>query len=259
MKINKIGYNYTHSKEFVINRPTGSEDYLLLHVKTPAIFVLQGTEHMVQKNSVIIFRKGTPQLYYACQDSYANDYIHFDIDTEIDLRSLPLDTIIPLPSTAQVSKLLKDIYLEFISNNQKRMESIDLLLKLLFVKIGEQSAYHPDNPVLYNYYDALLELRSFIYRHPKERWTITRLSQLVNLSPSYFQRLYKQTFGVSCISDTISSKIEYAKTSLASSGGTIREISSLCGYDNEEHFMRQFKKIVGMTPSEYRIQFNRWK
>jgi AraC family transcriptional regulator of arabinose operon len=252
MKINRIGYNYTHSKNFSLSRPTGSGDYLLLHIKTPAMVLLQGAEHYASKNSVIIFNKGTPQLYYACGDSYANDFIHFDIDSEMDLRTLPLDTIIPLPSTTQIRKLFKDIYLEFISNNQKRMESIDLLLRLLFVKIGEQASYHPDNPVLFDYYDKLLELRSLIYRHPEEKWTITRLSQLANLSPSYFQRLYKQTFGVSCISDAITSKIEYAKTSLAASGGTIREISSLCGYDNEEHFMRQFKKFVGMTPSEYR-------
>ena len=33
---------------------------------------------------------------------------------------------------------------------------------------------------------------------------------------------------------------------------SIRSLSDFCGYDNELHFMRQFKKFVGMTPTEYR-------
>jgi AraC family transcriptional regulator of arabinose operon len=52
----------------------------------------------------------------------------------------------------------------------------------------------------------------------------------------------------------IACKIPYAKTSLAATGGTVREIATLCGYENEEHFMRQFKREVGLTPTEYRKQ-----
>jgi len=32
----------------------------------------------------------------------------------------------------------------------------------------------------------------------------------------------------------------------------IKEISNLCGYKNEVHFMRQFKKLTTLTPTEYR-------
>jgi AraC family transcriptional regulator of arabinose operon len=131
---------------------------------------------------------------------------------------------------------------------------MDLLLKLLFVKINELVAYQPHDSILYGYYDTLLHLRSLIYRHPEEKWTVARLAQQVNLSPSYFQRLYKQTFGTTCIADVIACKIQYAKTSLAATGGTVREIATLCGYENEEHFMRQFKREVGLTPTEYRKQ-----
>ena len=95
-----------------------------------------------------------------------------------------------------------------------------------------------------------------IYRHPEDKWSVEKLSHLINLSPSHFQRLYRQTFGVTCIAAVIACKIEYAKVSLSATGGTIREISSLCGYENEEHFMRQFKKIVGVTPTEFRKQMS---
>jgi AraC-like DNA-binding protein len=254
MNINKIGLNYTHSSQFAISRPIGSGDYLFLYLKTPAIFILEGKEVLAERNSVIVFSKGTPQEYFAQGGSYTNDFIHFDVEGERDLRNLPLNTLLVLPPTKQIGKILKEIYLEYISNNSNRSESTDLLLKLLFVKINELVAYKPQDTILYGYYDTLLNLRSLIYRHPEEKWTVERLSHEVNLSPSYFQRLYKQTFGTTCIADVIACKIQYAKTSLAATGGTVREIASLCGYENEEHFMRQFKREVGVTPTEYRKQ-----
>lgn len=254
MKINRIGLNYTHSQNFAINRPTGSGDYLFLLLKTSGVLMLQNKEVTAEKNSIIIFNKRTPQIYRADNTSFTNDFIHFEAENELELRNLPFDTLLVLPSVKQVGKILKDIYLEFISNNSNREESMDLLLKLLFVKINELVAYKPKDTVLYGYYDALLNLRSLIYRHPEEKWTVARLANQVNLSPSHFQRLYKNTFGVTCIADVIACKMEYAKASLAATGGTVHEIASLCGYENEEHFMRQFKQEVGITPTQYREQ-----
>jgi AraC family transcriptional regulator of arabinose operon len=252
MKINSIGLNYTHNQRFMISRPNGSGDYLLLLVKTPARFIFQGKVITADKNTIIIYDKGSSQYYSAVDSNYTNDFIHFDAEGERELRSLPLNTLLSIPSIKQVSRLIKDIYLEYISNHKNREASMDLLLKLLLIKINELISYKAEDNILLNYYDTLLNLRSMIHRHPEEKWSIIRLSKQANLSPSHFQRLYKQTFGISCITDAIACKIEYAKTSLASTDSTVREISTRCGYENEEHFMRQFKREVGMTPSQYR-------
>ena len=50
------------------------------------------------------------------------------------------------------------------------------------------------------------------------------------------------------MSDVISRKIEKAKEILSETDCTVSRVASMCGYDNEEHFMR----IVGMTPTSYR-------
>lgn len=255
MKINRIGLNYTHSQNFSVNRPAGSGDYLLLFIKSPAMVILGEEEIAVEKNTVLLFNKGTPQIYRANGSNYINDFIHFETDESDLLHTIPFDTILTLPSVKQVNKILRDIYLEFISNNTRKEDSMNLMLHLLFVKMSEVMAYKPKDTCIDNYYDTLLNLRTMIYVHPEAKWTIAKLAQQVNLSPSHFQRLYKNTFGVSCIADVIACKMEYAKTSLAGTGGTVREVAALCGYENEEHFMRQFKREVGMTPTEYRKQF----
>jgi len=252
MKINRIGINYSHTINFTLNRPTGSGDYLLLLLRSPAIITLQEKEVFAEKNSVLLFNKGTPQIYRANQTIFSNDFIHFDTDNEYEILPLPHNTILVLPSVKQVNKILKDIYFEYVSNNTSREESINLLLHLLFIKINEIAAYQPNDTKLNIYYDSLLNLRSQIHLHPEEKWTITRLSHQIKLSSSHVQRLYKSTFGVSFLADVIACKMEYAKASLSGSGDTIREIALLCGYESQEHFMRQFKQEVGMTPSQYR-------
>jgi AraC family transcriptional regulator of arabinose operon len=223
MKINTIGINYTHSGKFSINRPCGSGDYLLLNIKTPAILLLNGKEVIAEKNSVIIYKKGSPQIYRAKEATYTNDYIHFDMNGEHDIVNLPFDTVLSLPSNKEVSKLIKELYLEYISNNTLREESMELLMRLLFVKVYELAAYPSKDTRIYGYYDDLLNLRSMIYRHPEEKWSVTRMANHLNLSPSYFQRLYRQTFHVTCNSDVIQSKLQFAKTALVATSDTVRK------------------------------------
>jgi len=56
LHINNIGYNHTHDADFEIQRPCGSGDYLLLLLKTPAIFTLGGKDIITEPDSFILFR-----------------------------------------------------------------------------------------------------------------------------------------------------------------------------------------------------------
>ena len=47
-------------------------------------------------------------------------------------------------------------------------------------------------------------------------------------------------------------RIEYAKRLLQNTDKTNYEISNLIGYKSEYHFSRKFKKLVGISPSQFR-------
>lgn len=74
----------------------------------------------------------------------------------------------------------------------------------------------------------------------------------MNVCNTYLQKIYRETFGISCVADVIASKIIYAKDILSKTNMSVLEVAYECGYKNDVHFMRQFKKCVGVTPSEYR-------
>ncbi len=101
------------------------------------------------------------------------------------------------------------------------------------------------------HYEDLVSLRGEIYQNPELEWSVTLCCQKLSISASYFQRIYRNAFGVSCAQDIQKSKLDYAKKLLLNTTDTLQTISRKCGYDYS-HFMRTFKKEVGITPTEYR-------
>ena len=105
------------------------------------------------------------------------------------------------------------------------------------------------------YYDSFCKLRNDIRLAPQKHWTIDEISKKLSLSRSYVQHLYKIFFNTSIISDIQTHRMEYAKYLLSATEMTVSGVSHLCGYDNDVHFMRTFKKATNMTPSEFRNNF----
>lgn len=102
------------------------------------------------------------------------------------------------------------------------------------------------------YYRRFVDLRERIYSNPNEDWNIDAMCQSMILSRGYFQKLYSRCFGISFTQDVINSRISFSKRLLASTNLSISAISERCGYANYVHFMHQFKKVLGITPTDYR-------
>ncbi len=102
------------------------------------------------------------------------------------------------------------------------------------------------------YYRRFVDLRERIYSNPNEDWNIDAMCQSMILSRGYFQKLYSRCFGISFTQDVINSRISFSKRLLASTDLSITAISERCGYTNYVHFMHQFKKVLGITPTDYR-------
>lgn len=258
MTIVNAGCNYIHPANFSINRPNGSGDYILLILRTPAYFVLNGQRQRSPAHSVIVFKKGTPQFYGAVSHEFANDWIHFDIDEQKERRfaelGIPFDTVLPLGNTAALSEFIKSIFCERYSDNPHKNESMAHYFDLLLLKLSEK--LHADAPEQENpYLSVLCDLRNDIQLSPQKDWSIDEIAQRVNLSRSYLQHLYKRFFGVSIMTDLLTHRIELAKYLLISTELSVSNVSRSCGYESDVHFMRSFKKMTGATPTKYRRDY----
>lgn len=255
MKLHDIGLGFCHSPDFRINRKNGSGDNLLLIFKTPAIITLSGTDESVPADTAVLYSKGTEQSYGACGEPYVNHWLHFDADEADSFYHsvrLPFNEPIQLKNCPACENVMNEIYSERLSGSAVSEVCIDALLRLLLIRISENSSLYENSASDNPHSLELRRLRAEIYANTNVAVSVSSLARRVGLSPSYFQAVYKSQFGVSCYEDVITARICTAKYYLRSTQLSIKEISVLCGCENPEHFMRQFRTRTGKTPTEYR-------
>ncbi|MGN1090761.1 MAG: helix-turn-helix transcriptional regulator [Huintestinicola sp.] len=249
MKLHSLGISYRHDRNFGINRPNGSGDDLLLIFKSDAFVISDGCRIELPSDSAVLFPEGCPQIYGARGTEYENHWVHFECNkTDIFFDSINMRFGEPVicAGVSSAENVLSMLSMESVSENRDEVAE-DLLLRLLILRtFGTGSR---DTSV---HSEALRKLRSEIYATPSGKFSIEMLSKRLSLSPSHFQALYKKEFGVSCGEDIIRARITAAKYYLENTELTVREISELCGCENDVHFIRQFKSRTGMTATHYR-------
>lgn len=98
-----------------------------------------------------------------------------------------------------------------------------------------------------------------IERHIEERMeygvTLTGLADLAGLTPSYFCKAFKKSFGTSPLAHVQNRRIDRAKDLMLNTDQSLAEIAFTCGLCDQSHFSRIFRKVSGMSPSQWRRSF----
>ncbi|MCM1166158.1 MAG: AraC family transcriptional regulator [Lachnospiraceae bacterium] len=92
----------------------------------------------------------------------------------------------------------------------------------------------------------------YIAENYGESITIEKLAETVHLSKSYFMSRFRAAAGVSAVEYVTQYRIRAACSALTESSKTVSEISFECGFRNLSNFNRQFRRLMGCTPNEYR-------
>lgn len=86
--------------------------------------------------------------------------------------------------------------------------------------------------------------------------SVAYFAEKANLSAGYFGDLIKKELGQSAKDFIALHLISRAKQRLASSSDDISEIAYDLGYQYPQHFTRQFKRITGLSPKEFRMNLS---
>lgn len=86
-------------------------------------------------------------------------------------------------------------------------------------------------------------------------WDTATLAALVNLSPSRFRHLFKLETGSSPAQYLKDLRLRKAGSMLRTTFLTVKQILKQVGLGSNAHFVRDFRKLHGMTPTAYRQAF----
>jgi len=78
------------------------------------------------------------------------------------------------------------------------------------------------------------------------------VSNEISMNYSAFSLAFKEVTGQNFVNYLREIRMQKAKQLLDETDKKVLEISTLVGYEDEKHFMKSFKSMYGVTPSEYR-------
>ncbi len=128
---------------------------------------------------------------------------------------------------------------------KKAPEAISILYKI-FAEL-QHDVYVPKQ-----HYLKIKPAIEYIHEHfLDEEVSVGKLSAQCGIRESYFQRLFKEKYGMSPKKHVIQLKINHACELLRLERYTVSQIAEMCNFADIYFFSRQFKEYMGITPTQF--------
>ena len=93
---------------------------------------------------------------------------------------------------------------------------------------------------------------SYIRTNYKEDITLTDVARICRVTPEYLSRIFYRETGINFSAFLQNFRISAAKRMLMTGNYKIYEVAEAVGFHDQKYFIKVFKKLCGVTPSEYR-------
>ena len=91
-----------------------------------------------------------------------------------------------------------------------------------------------------------------IEAHVERKLTIAALAREAAMSPYHFLRTFRQVTGVTPHQFILRARLHRAALHLRANNDQIASIAFDCGFNDLSTFNRRFRRVIGMTPGDYR-------
>lgn len=204
---------------------------------------------------------------YVCEDNMRLFYIHFKpedtilekiLKEENALRSWPVREVDPQQNFIAIEKIYNSSVEKrffYIHDIQFDIGVIAAQIKLqkMIIDVVDRIVMDPADVWCYGNAKASRIKPSVLYMDknycsmPK----VNILADMSDLSPEYFISLFKKTFNKTPYQYMLDKRMTKAKQLLRYDSARVKEVAKECGYKDEFHFSKTFKKSTGINPKAY--------
>ena len=152
---------------------------------------------------------------------------------------------------SQYSTIISDIYTLASSSDYIRDMRINGKLNDLLTLLME-SSWHREAHTNAPKKMEISSVKSFLDEHYKEKLSLESVASHFFIDKHYLARLFKEQYGVTLVTYLQQVRITHAKRMLRFTDQSIEEIGLECGIGELNYFSRVFKKLEGVSLSEFR-------
>jgi AraC family transcriptional regulator, arabinose operon regulatory protein len=252
-----IGYYPTAHYHYRERRKGVDEHILIFCVDGAGWCETGGERHSIKAGDALLIPRGTPHIYGAAQTTpWTIHWVHF-IGTEADFFIYHLsenEKVIPVDPQCQkaVIELFKQCYDSFVGGFvlYRLIYCTRILHHLLGQLFFNNSAFSPSQRT--SRFHSLESTLTFLHQNIAQKLTLDEMAQHAGLSVSHFSHLFKQQTGHAPVDYFIHLKMQHACGLLSLTSKTIRDIAYEIGYDDPYYFSRIFKRVMHVSPQQYR-------
>lgn len=247
-----VGF-FPKAKEHYREREEGADQYILIYcTEGKGIIEVEDQIYRLEKSDAFCIPRNVRHKYYADEkEPWSILWVHFKGD---NTNYFPLEErkIVHINSRHSDNRMMVLFNLLFrvlernytIGNFIYISQVLSLILSEIYFreKVDESSVQDRHVTMVIRY----------MYQHLCENLTLEEISEEVQLSKSYLNAVFKAQTGKSPVEFFIHLKMQEACKLLKSTDYYIYEVSSELGYTDQYYFSRIFKKVVGVSPKDYK-------
>lgn len=258
--VHSMGY-FPKAEGHYIDRATGCGEYILIYcTKGEGWFILNGQKHNVPENHFFILPAECPHQYGSSEHSPWYIYwAHFKgTKAELIYEQLKGVNAITLENHSRIGDrtAIFDELLNLLESgtdtsivNYVNLTFNHLISTFLYINTYREAKY-THNKAENTFFISLAT--HFMIENIENKLTLKDLSKQFGYSESYIYRLFLKETQYSPINYFIHMKIQRACQLLQNKNMKINQVALKLGFDDPYYFSRIFKKIIGISPKDYK-------
>lgn len=241
------------------------DSYVLIVVVKGSLYIAQDkTNFVVSDNQYIILRSNTLHYGYNSSTEYLQYYwIHFYVPDGTciydGVNAFECETddnyIIPeygdLKYSKRVQLLFSQLLDESFRKSQVKSKFMDYFLTCLLMELSEEFKEQENKDIS----EEIINIKNWIHNNYNQSITVAKIAELFHYNPDYLSNMFKKTVHISLKRYINEIRINEAKNILISTRYSLKEIAFQCAFNDEKYFLKVFKQIEGVTPTEYKKAF----
>ena len=242
-------------QEFHFIREAGYPNHQIIYcVRGSGKVILDDQTYDIKEGDAFYLPPKYPHEYYPTEDIWETHWITFDGRDVVNLMGhLKMDTarVFHITDLTSLEALFKKILYQMKTNyyycgHQSSANLYQFLIELhrvVNLRNGSQDSakLNQVKPVI-----------DYIDKNFRNELTLVELAELIDLSPQYLCRLFKECYNLRPFEYLARKRIQQAKLMLMENDKNINEIATAVGYNDCSYFCSVFKKHEMLSPVEFR-------